>query len=205
MNLGDRTKFRLPPLSRRGFLRIGAAASASLAGGGAMIGCHGAESPLDPRLAAEQPEFLSRDELVVLATVAERVVASAPSVPTSLETRIARRIDRELAIVGGRLASDVRAALILIEYGPWLDSRFRRFTALSPDAQDDFLRACEHSRWLLRRRAYAGLRLLCLFFHYSDDRTWPSIGYAGPTVPRKLPEAANAISALGRPLWAGKP
>ncbi len=182
---------------------MGAASSAALAANGAMIGCLGPGLPIDPRQAAERPEVLSHAELQVLSAVAERVIAPAPAGPTALDTRVARRIDRELAIVGGRLAEDVPAALTLIEYGPWLDLRFGRFTTLDAKAQDDSLRTCEHSRFLLRRQAYAGLRLLCLFMHYSDDRTWPSIGYAGPMVPRKLPEAANAIEALDRSLGAG--
>ena len=203
MNLVDRTKVSPLPISRRGFLRIGAVTSAALTGSGAAIGCLGSPPSVDPRLAAERPEVLSHVELVVLAALAERVIAPAPGGPTPLEARVARRIDRELAIVGGRLASDVSAALTLIEYGPWLDLQPRRFTALGTEAQDDFLRSCEGSRWLLRRQAYAGLRLLCLFFYYSDDRSWPGVGYAGPTVVRKLPEAANAIEVLDRPLGTG--
>ncbi|MCP3985715.1 MAG: gluconate 2-dehydrogenase subunit 3 family protein [bacterium] len=192
------------PVSRRGFLQIGGAASAVIAGGGAGLGCFGSPPPVDPSLAAERPEILSRDELVVLAALAERVIAPAPGGPTPLEARVARRIDRELAIVGGRLASDVPAALTLIEFGPWLDLRPSRFTSLEVEAQDDFLRSCERSGWLVRRQAYAGLRLLCLFFYYSDDRSWPSIGYAGPMVARKLPEAANAIEALDHPLGGAR-
>jgi hypothetical protein len=94
----------------------------------------------------------------------------------------------------------VRAALTMIEYGPFLDLHLRPFTRLAPDAQDSYLRACAESGWRLRRNAFAGLRFLCLFFYYSDDRTWRSIGYGGPMVDRKLPEAANAIEALDRPL-----
>lgn len=186
------------PVSRRGFLRIGAVASAALVGGGEMMGCFGGDPSLDPRVAAEHPEVLSRRELGVLTSLAERVVAASAGAPSAVDTRVARRIDRELAILGGRVASDVRAALTLIEYGPWFDMQLSRFTALDHAAQDDFLRGCERSRWLVRRQAYAGLRLLCLFFYYSDDRTWTSIGYAGPTIVRKLPEAANAIAALDR-------
>jgi hypothetical protein len=50
------------------------------------------------------------------------------------------------------------------------------------------------------RRHVSGLRFLCVFLYYTDDRTWPSIGYGGPMVERKIPEAANALEALARPV-----
>jgi len=62
--------------------------------------------------------------------------------------------------------------------------------------QDAYLQACAESSWTLRRNAFSGLRFLCLFFYYTDDRTWRSIGYGGTMVDRKLPEAANAREVL---------
>ena len=182
-------------LSRRGFLRAGAITSAALVCGGTIAGCLRDErSVVD-----EHPEVLSRGELATLAAVADRVIATVEGTPTAREARTARRIDRELTFNQGTLVGDVRAALALIEYGPFLDLHLRPFTRLDAEAQDAYLRASSESSWALRRNAFSGLRFLCLFFYYSDDRTWPSIGYGGTMVDRKLPEAANAREVLDQP------
>jgi hypothetical protein len=182
-------------LSRRGFLRASALTGAALICGGTFAGCLRDErSVID-----EHPEVLSRGELATLAAVADRVITTAEGTPTAREARTARRIDRELTFNEGTLVGDVRAALALIEYGPFLDLHLRPFTRLDAAAQDAYLRACAESSWALRRSAFSGLRFLCLFFYYSDDRTWRSIGYGGTMVDRKLPEAANAREVLDRP------
>lgn len=182
-------------LSRRGFLRAGAITSAALASATMLAGCLRDErSALD-----EEPEILTRGELATLTALADRVIAAADGAPTAREARTARRIDRELTFNEGTLVGDVRAALGLIEYGTVLDLHLKPFTRLDAAAQDAYLRNCAESSWTLRRNAFGGLRFLCLFFYYTDDRTWRSIGYAGPMVERKLPEAANAREVLDRP------
>ena len=179
-------------LSRRGFLRAGVLTTGALAFGGTIASClrdtHGIEG--------EEPEVLSRGELATLAAVADRVIVARDGTPTAREARTARRIDRELTFNEGQLVGDVRAALAMIEYGPYLDLHLRPFTRLDPAAQDAYLQACADSSWTLRRNAFSGLRFLCLFFYYTDDRTWRSIGYGGTMVDRKLPEAANAREVL---------
>ena len=195
-----------PPLaghaiSRRGFLRAGIVTTAALASAGSVVGCLRAA----PENAGdEHPEVLSRKDLGILAAFADRVVTAADGTPSAREARVARRIDRELAFNDGTLAGDVRAALTMIEYGPFLDFRLRPFTRLGAAEQDAFLEGCARSTWRLRRNAFSGLRFLCLFFYYSDDRTWRSIGYGGPMVGRKLPEAANAREALDQPLGSAR-
>ena len=167
----------------------------ALVGGGAFAGClRDKRNVLD-----EQPEILTRGELATLTAVADRVIATVEGTPTAREARTARRIDRELSFNQGTLVGDVRAALALIEYGPFFDLHLRPFTRLGAEAQDAYLHGCAESSWALRRNAFSGLRFLCLFFYYTDDRTWRSIGYGGTMVDRKLPESANAREALDRP------
>jgi hypothetical protein len=179
-------------LSRRGFLRAGVLTTGALTFGGTIASClrdtHGVEG--------EEPEVLSRGELATLAAVADRVIVAREGTPTARDARTARRIDRELTFNEGQLVGDVRAALAMIEYGPYVDLHLRPFTRLDPTAQDAYLQSCAESSWTLRRNAFSGLRFLCLFFYYTDDRTWHSIGYGGTMVDRKLPEAANAREVL---------
>ncbi|HEY2386223.1 MAG TPA: gluconate 2-dehydrogenase subunit 3 family protein [Candidatus Binatia bacterium] len=181
-----------PGLSRRGFLRAGVLTTGALAFGATIAGCLRDTRAVE----GEEPEVLSRGELATLAAVADRVIAAGEGTPTAREARTARRIDRELTFNEGQLVGDVRAALAMIEYGPYLDLHLRPFTRLDPAAQDAYLQACAGSSWTLRRNAFSGLRFLCLFFYYTDDRTWRSIGYGGTMVDRKLPEAANAREVL---------
>jgi hypothetical protein len=187
-----------PTFTRRGFLRAGALATTALIGAGAFAGCTSFRR--DEHADGEQPDVLSRRELAILAALADRVIVAADGAPTAREARTARRIDRELAFNDGTLVADVRAALTMIEYGPLLDLHPHRFTGLDPAAQDAYLQACADSGWTLRRNAFGGLRFLCLFFYYTDDRTWRAVGYGGPMVDRKLPEAANAREVLDQPL-----
>jgi hypothetical protein len=187
-------------LSRRGFLRAGAITSGALIGAGLLGGCVRSSPALDD----EHPEVLSRRELAILAAIAERVITPADGTPTARDARVARRIDRELVFNEGTLAGDVRAALALVEYSPFLDLRLRPFTRLPAEEQDAHLQACAQSVWTTRRNAFSGLRFLCLFFYYSDDRTWRSIGYDGTMVDRKLPEAANAREVLDQPLGSAR-
>ena len=170
-----------------------------LVGAGTLTGCVSSRAYED-RLGAEKPEVLTAKELAVLLAFADRVIMPADGVPSAREARIARRIDRELVFSDGRLTSDVRAALALIEHAPILDLHLHRFTGLAPEDQDAYLDQCAKSSWTLRRNAFAGLRFLCLFLYYSDDRTWRSIGYGGVMVDRKLTEASNALAALDRPV-----
>lgn len=183
------------PLSRRGFLRAGAVTAAVLAGAGATTAWWAARD--EPAGASdERPEVLTPSQLAVLTAFADRVIAAPPDGPSARDARIARRVDRELALTDGRLADDVRGALLLLEYGPLLDGLGGRFTRLAPAQQDAALDAAARSRWAVRRNAFSGLRTVCLFLYYADDRTWPAIGYAGPMVPRKLPEASSALASL---------
>ncbi len=190
-------------VSRRGFLKAGAATTGVLLAVSSLPACASKQQYAD-LCGGEQPETLTPKELAILTAFAERVIAPADGTPTAADARVARRIDRELVFSDGRLTGDVRAALSLIEYGPVLDLRFRRFTRLSPQDQDAYLAACARSSWTLRRNAFAGLRFLCLFLYYSDDRTWRSIGYGGVMVDRKLPEASNALQALDTPVGAAR-
>lgn len=187
-----------PRLTRRGFLHASAATTGALIGWGAA-GSRAEAKDYAPLVGDERPEVLSTKEFGILTTVAGRMIVPASAGPSVREARTARRIDRELLYSDGRLTRDIRASLVLMEHGPLLDFTIGRFTQLSSAKQDAFLDACARSRWTLRRNAYSGLRVLCMFFYYTDERTWEAIGYDGPGVPRKLAEAGNAIEQLDVP------
>ncbi len=82
-------------------------------------------------------------------------------------------------------------AMSLFEYGPILfDLTFTRFTRMSEDEQDASLETLMTSRLGVRRLSFYGVRNLCLLGYYSQEETWPLIGYAGPLLPRRAASEA---------------
>lgn len=184
-------------LSRRGFLGGSAAGAAALAAAGGWFWWEGDEATYRAMIGGAVPRVLSVQELAILGTIAETVIAVAPGAPSVAEAETARRIDRELMFhEESPLVSDVKLSLALLEHLPALDFLGVRFTELSAADKTRFLHTCESSTWEARRQAFTGVKFLILFFYYCDARTWPSIGYAGPQVAEKFYEGGNTIANL---------
>ena len=185
-------------LSRRGFLGASAAGLGILgiaAAGWEWLGP--SEAHYRALVGDAVPAVLSVKELAILGALADAVITAKPGTPTAGQAQTARRIDRELAFQSeSKLVSDVKLSLAFLEHLPALDFLGLRFTALSAAGKIAFLRNCETSSWSSRSRAFAGLKFLILFFYYTDDRTWPSIGYGGPQVAEKFFEGGNRIANL---------
>jgi len=186
------------PISRRGFLKTGIAGASILAGAGVVLPLFMGDDDADYEAFTgdEIPEVLTIKQLAILTVFASRVIKPVTGSPTVLQARTAKRIDRELVFAGNKLVSDIQASIGLIEYGTVLDLNRYRFTSMSPAAQDDYLLACQHSNWSLRRAAFNGLRFLSVFFYYNDERTWGSIGYKGAWVAAKKFAAGNRLENL---------
>jgi hypothetical protein len=183
--------------SRRGFLFAGGGAVATLGAASAWLALDSREAVYAARLGGAVPQALTPAELAILMALVDVVITPVQGCPTGAETQTARRIDRELTFhMDTQLLRDVKSSLALLERLPLLDLAGHRFTALSRDAQTACLKRSETSSWTLRRRAFGGLKFLITFIHYSDDRTWPSIGYGGPMVQEKPFEGGNRIANL---------
>jgi hypothetical protein len=161
---------------RRGFLR--------LLGGAAALGAL-AELPA-ARLAAAGADasgrFFSDSEREILTQVVERLVDTGePGAPAVRATHAIDVIDRLCAGLDPSLTRPLPSLLRLVEWGPWLfDFAFSRFTRLDAAGQDASLRGWMTSRLALRRRGFLALRNLASFGYWSQEETWPLIGYAGP-------------------------
>lgn len=170
-------------MDRRRFLRTTILGGALL-GGAAVLGRHLSGYALPEEVAA-QLKVLSPKELLVLQAIARRMVApDGPDAPTADDVGVALHADAYLARLDEGLRSDVKALLQLVEHGSWL---FRltgsRFTCMTPEEQDRTLADWETSRLEVRRRGFQVLKTLCLLGYWRDDRTWPLIGYTGPSLP----------------------
>lgn len=184
-------------LSRRGFLKAGSGAAVLLVGYQAAYSWLGGEDDdYRPLLAGETPQALSVKEFAVLSSVVKCLVGRASGTPSTEETRTAARIDRELFIQGGKLLQDVKDSLLVVEHGTYLEGYGERFTRLDVEQQSIFLQNCQDSSLALRRQVYNGLRFLTIFFYYSDDRSWPLLGYQGPWQTIKFYEGGNRIENL---------
>lgn len=139
-----------------------------------------------------KPMTLSEKELAVLFAFCDRLLPDVEGQPTAREARIAERIDKELSFHTPKMQSDVKAALLLVEHGGILHLSGSRFTRLSPEEQDAHLGRMTQGREL-ERQAFTGLRTLAMFFYYCDERTWKNIGYVGPLMPRRKPEADSSL------------
>ena len=155
---------------RRGFLR-------DVAGGGLAIAA-AAWLPEDAAAyAAPQRQLaaLTPKEHAVARAAAEALLLGVPVDPTW----VADELDREVALIGEPILSDMKTVLGLLEHLTILGGRFRRFTALDPDARLDYLNGWATSRFNLRRAAFQGLRSLIHFIAWAEDETRPLTGYQG--------------------------
>lgn len=121
---------------------------------------------------------------MVVAAVARRIVdADAADAPSPDAVDVAGFVDTYVATMPSGLRDDVSGLLGVVEHlAPLRAGHRRRFTSLSPEAQDTALAWLERAEGLFAG-AFDGLRALVFMGYYRDPRTWPLLGYEGPTIP----------------------
>jgi len=183
--------------SRRGFIVGGAAAvGAAVAVAGGLQWLEGTDRDYAHLALGRVPEFLTLRQLGVLTVAAATIIERAAGAPSADDAYVARRIDREMVFANRRLGEDVRASLDYLEVAPLLKLMPTKFTTLGAPDRAHLLGALQTSNSAMERSIFSGVRFLCMFMYYADDRTWRSVGYAGPFVPEKLFPAGNRIANL---------
>lgn len=164
-----------PPLRRRDFLGL-------LGSGGALGTLARLRAVPAPPVAAAGEAYFSTREREILAAVVERMVDTGdPAAPAVRETGTLETIDRLVGSLDAEVSKPLRPLLLLLEWSPPVfDFRFSRFTALGPEEQDAHLDGWRRSRLGFRRRAFYALRNLAFLGYWTQEETWPLIGYAGP-------------------------
>jgi len=174
--------------TRRGFLRL-------LGTSAALVAL--ARIPL--ATAATRAAAVGRDALPffddgqrhILAAVLRRMVDTGEGEIDPGDAVVT--IDALCASLDPTLTEPLPVLLQLVEWSPALfQLRFARFTNLPPEEQDDCLRDWMNSRLGLRRIGFAALKNLSMLGWYSQDRSWASIGYAGPLIGRRPPTGSGA-------------
>jgi hypothetical protein len=130
---------------------------------------------------------LDHHERELFLAITERMVETGlPHAPRARDTGALATAERALAALDPALVSALRIALALVDWWPALvELRFTRFTALSPEAQDESLEGWRASRSELRRRVFYALRNLAFLGYWSQDATWGLVGYPGPWLGRR--------------------
>lgn len=167
-------------VTRRGFL--------ALAGGGAALTSLASlrAVPVAAFDAAGSTHFFASRDREILTAVVERMVATGePGAPPVRATRTMDTIDALCAGLDPAATAPLPALVRLVEWGPLLfDHRFARFSSLDDAGKDAALRGWMTSGLALRRIGFYALRNLALLGYWSQDETWPLIGYAGPLLGR---------------------
>ena len=167
-------------LSRRGFLRGAAGGAAAVAVASVLpAGC--APDYAERRADGAALLALTPKEYAVARAAAEAMLVDVPVSPDAVATAI----DAELAVAGEPMLTDMKTVLSLMEHGPLLSFRRKRFSALPPHARREVLDDWATSRFNLRRAAFQALKGFIIFFAYIDDSTRPLTRFPGPW-PEKL-------------------
>jgi hypothetical protein len=168
--------------TRRGFLRL--AGGAAALGGLAQLRALPAGAAQGAGAGAER--FFADREREILTRIVERMVDTGePGAPAVRETRTLDTIDALCRALDPALTAPLPALVRLVEWGPLLfEGRFARFSALDAAAKDAHLTGWMRSRIGLRRLGFLALRNLSLLGYWSQDESWPLIGYQGPLLRR---------------------
>jgi hypothetical protein len=163
--------------SRRGFLGLTGAA-AGLAG---LARLHAVPPASAAPVRVPGPRFFDDTETAILRQVMERMLDTGlPEAPRVGDTRAVETVDTLCGQLDPEVSGPLPLLLRAFEYGPIvLDFTFSRFTHMTDTEKDASLNAWMTSRFHLRRLAFLALRNLCLLGYYSQEETWPLIGYEG--------------------------
>ncbi|MFQ5458158.1 MAG: gluconate 2-dehydrogenase subunit 3 family protein [Myxococcota bacterium] len=168
-------------VSRRGFLKGTLAGSALLAGSSLLPqGCARYAPPGAPL------EVFDAKEFAVLAAAADRIVGEglAPE-PSPSEAGVAAQIDAAFAFAPGGVQSQVKQMLQIFEHGTQIFFfSFKRFTELTPEEKDDYIRTWMDSGLAFRKTVFWAMKKIAFAFYYSTPAVWPSIDYDGPWIGR---------------------
>jgi hypothetical protein len=102
---------------------------------------------------------------------------------------VARGIDEKPVMREIAAADDAAFRTFIRQHA--IDPRTARFHTLPLDTRRAYLRLWENSASIIKRQFYSSMRSVVMVTTYSMDAVWPSIGYAGPLVPRTLPRTVR--------------
>jgi hypothetical protein len=165
----------MTPIDRRGFLRTTAGGTIAIAVASILPAGCAHEYPQAAR-DGHRLLALTEKEYAVARAAAEAMLYGVPVTAAS----VAALIDRELALVGDPIRSDMKTVLNLMEHATSLGLHIHRFTALASAKRLRYLDTWAQSRFDLRRGAYQALKSFVVYFAYVQDSTRTITQFPGP-------------------------
>lgn len=183
----------LPETTRRVFLLRSLQALGTVAAAPLLSACGEPETraPVASEVSPQQQKpaislkVLTKDDYHILDAVTDTVIPRGGAFELGArDIDLPRRIDHYLSQGDAEVVTGVRGALQFMEHeAPKLIGTALSFSVLSFIDRSSTMQTMEASNGL-PVQVFAGLKTLSLFFFYSDDASWPHIGYDGPLVGR---------------------
>ena len=164
--------------TRRAFLKGLALVASATSLGGFASSCGGyKERPTNLK-------FLDDKGYAVISAFADRIVPKDGPYPEgALDCGVVEFFDEFAATDYPEVQKDFKSVITLLEHGPlFLQFKFKRFTEMGTDEQDEYLKSWEDNNIALLRGAFLGVKKLCMMGFYTSEKVWPHIGYDGPWV-----------------------
>lgn len=147
---------------------------------------------------------LSEKELCVVRALVDALLPAADGMPGGVDVGVHQRIDEEVWAAQTDTASDLRAAIQLIEHAPPLFGRASRMSRLPVAERAAVLERLAVSGVDVVVQASVSLKQMAHLFYYGHPKVWPHLGYDGPLVATPRPPAssrryAELLAARRRP------
>jgi hypothetical protein len=159
------------PIGRRRFLELGLFAATAV--------WVGPIDPAPPEKRVADPYPCADDDWAVMESVIDALGPSGEAYPKAasmgLKPLFENLMGQMEAVDRGRFFS----LLSLIQYST-VPSHFSRFTKLPREARQEALMSWGESRFVLRRQAFAALKMTTCVVYFAADASWKPIGYDGP-------------------------
>ncbi len=126
---------------------------------------------------------LSPDIYKILVSVSDTFIPHGGAFDLgAIDIDLAGRIDYFLAKNDPEVVQGVSGALQFVEYkSSALIGETATFSSLPLDKRTNIIQTLSETSGMAVA-IYAALRGLCMFFFYTDERSWQEIGYEGPLV-----------------------
>ncbi|MCZ8345817.1 MAG: hypothetical protein O9346_05315 [Leptospiraceae bacterium] len=124
--------------------------------------------------------FFSKFQLNVLVLFLSSLLSNNFSKDEAYLNKLLQRMDEELFFVNEGIQGEFDAAILLVEFCPWIFGYWSSFSKLSlEDARSciqDGINSQNHSI----RSAFSSIRMLSYMIHYGQKESWNAIHYDGP-------------------------
>jgi hypothetical protein len=179
----------IEPISRRSFLRFGAAASVATTA--VMMGGYSFFST--EKTAKFTTDFgtllvLNQARATTFFAFAQAVIPKTKGFPDAKTAQIVERADEEFSFISTNIANDIKTVLDVLEYLPIFYGEFSRFSKMSEADRLAFLTSLNDTTNDTVRAVVNNCRMITFNMYYGHPSTWQAIGYDGPfsRVPQKL-------------------